>query len=773
MPEPTLIRADKFAYRGWRQISFYLLLICGSIVAVFLILKAGNRLQPNGVLTPTTVSSSVTGWHDFKETASQNLVHPLAILLLQIITIIIAAAALGYVFRKLRQPAVIGEIIAGILLGPTLVGHYFPGFSNFLFPAASLPNLQFLSQVGLILFMFVVGMELDLDVLKNKAHEAIVISHASIVIPFTSGIGLAYYLYKRYAPPGVHFTAFALFIGIAMSITAFPVLARIVQERQLSKTKLGALVITCAAADDITAWCMLAVVIAIVKAGSVISAVYTIALAVSYVLLMMLLIRPFLKRLGDKYGKREKLSKPVVSVFFITLLLSCYTTELIGIHALFGAFMAGIIMPPNAGFRSIFIDKVEDVAVVLLLPLFFVFTGLRTQIALLNDINLWKACGVIILIAVGGKFLGSSLSARFVGQPWRDSLIIGALMNTRGLMELVVLNIGYDLGILTPGVFAMMVIMALVTTFMTGPSLDLINYFMPVKKPTAKQQTGGLDIPRFKIIIPFGTSQSGRAMLRLANALIRNTKQHTTITTVHLTPSSEVNQYNIAKLEEELFIPMEEQAKELDLKIVKLFKPSPDIIPEVIRIANEASCDLLLVGTSRSIYEGTLLGNLFGLTSKLIEPEKLYRTLTFQQRLFDQNLFDERTQGIIDNTKMPIGIFINKKFDDARKILLPLSGISDQGLFIYARKFISNNQSVITIVDDNNVGKRIPEIKADIKQIADSFPGHVLLYENRHMESLTFSEYDLMLVSFITWKILADSKPSWLKEVPSTLIIRP
>ena len=751
---------------------FYLILIGGSMGAVFLILKAGNKLQQSRVLA-SPVSSSTLGWSDFKETAAQNLVHPLAILLLQIITIIIAAAALGYVFRKLRQPAVIGEIIAGIVLGPSLVGHYFPGFSNFLFPKASLPNLQFLSQIGLILFMFVVGMELDLKVLKNKAHEAIVISHASIVIPFTSGIGLAYYLYKSYAPAGVHFIAFAMFIGIAMSITAFPVLARIVQERQLSKTKLGALVITCAAADDITAWCLLAAVIAIVKAGSFVSALYTIALAVAYVLLMMMVIRPFLKKLGNKYGQRENLSKPIVSVFFITLLLSCYAAELIGIHALFGAFMAGIIMPPDAGFRSVFIDKVEDVAVVLLLPLFFVFTGLRTQIALLNHIDLWKACGIIILIAVAGKFLGSSLSAKFVGQPWRDSLIIGALMNTRGLMELVVLNIGYDLGVLTPEVFAMMVIMALVTTFMTGPSLDLINYFTRAKKAAEKKQLADTQGSMFKIIIPFGSPESGRAMLRLATALIRNTKQHTSITALHLTPSSEVNQYNIAKLEEELFNPVEEQAVELGVKITKLFKPSPDIIPEVIRIANEASCDLLLIGTSRSIYEGTLLGNLLGLTSKLIEPEKLYRTLTFQQGLFEQNIFDERTQGIIDNTKVPIGILVNNKFNNEQKILLPLSGIIDQSLLIYARKFISNNSSVIKIVDDNNVQEKIPEIKADIKLMTNAFPGQVVLQENTHMEDLDFNAYDLMLVSYIAWKILAESKPSWLAKVPSTLIIRP
>ena len=768
----SVIQTERPSLKGWKNTSYYVLLVGGSLALILFIIKQGIKLQGTRQVT-TTASGSGIGWTDFQQTASQNLVHPLAILLLQIITIIVAALALGSLFRKLRQPAVIGEIIAGIVLGPSLVGHYFPGFSNFLFPAASLPNLQFLSQIGLILFMFVVGMELDLQVLKTKAHEAVVISHASIVIPFTCGMGLAYFLYQSYAPAGVHFLAFSLFIGIAMSITAFPVLARIVQERQLSKTKLGALVITCAAADDITAWCLLAAVIAIVKAGTFISALYTIALAIIYVLLMVFVIRPFLKKVGDKYGQKENLSKSIVSVFFITLLLSAYVAELIGIHALFGAFMAGIIMPANAGFRSLFIEKIEDVAVVLLLPLFFVFTGLRTQISLLNDISLWKACAAIICIAIAGKFLGSSLSARFVGQSWRQSLVIGALMNTRGLMELVVLNIGYDLGVLTPEVFAMMVIMALFTTFMTGPSLDLINYFYRKKDVAIPSASVVNTSKKFKILIPFGSSESGRAMLQLASAFIKNSKENTSITALHLTPSSEVNQYNIDKRESEIFAFINEEEERLRLTISKVFKPSQDIIPEVIRIANEASCDLLLVGTSRSIYEGTFLGNLLGLTSKLIEPEKLYRTLTFKQPLFEQSLFDERTQAIIDIAKVPLGIFIIKGFTNAQKIIVPVSGISDQVLFIYARKLITNNNAEITLIDDNNVQERVPEIRADFEQMKQSFKEFVVLKEGATMDTVSFTQYDLLLVSYTSWKTYADTKPSWLKDIPSALIIRP
>ncbi len=263
-------------------------------------------------------------------------------MLAQIVTIVFIARLFGAIFKRIGQPSVIGEILAGIFLGPSVIGSYFPEFSEALFPAASLGNLQFLSQIGLILFMFVVGMELDLKVLQNKAKEAVVISHASIVIPFTLGMVLAYFIYTEFAPEGVEFLSFALFTGIAMSITAFPVLARIVQERGLHKTKLGAMVITCAAADDITAWCILAAVIAIVKAGSFLSSLYIIALAIIYVLLMLKVVKPFLKRIGELYDNPDSITKPVVAIFFLTLLISSYATEVIGIHALFGAFMAGV-----------------------------------------------------------------------------------------------------------------------------------------------------------------------------------------------------------------------------------------------------------------------------------------------------------------------------------------------------------------------------------------------------------------------------------------------
>ena len=419
----------------------------------------------------------------FLTNLSQNIQHPLSLLLLQIATIVVFSRLLGFLFTKIGQPLVIGEIIAGIILGPSLLGFFWPGISNFLFQPDSLPTLQFLSQLGLILFMFIVGLELDVQLLKNKAHTAVVVSHASIIFPFLGGVSLAYFLYATFAPPHISFLAFGLFMGIAMSITAFPVLARILQERGLTKTSLGSLAITCAAVDDVTAWCILAAVIAIVQAGTFLSAVFTVLLSFVYVFTMLKLVRPWLESLETKYAGADHLDKTFVVLSFVVLFLSALTTEVIGIHALFGAFLAGVSMPTQAGFRKLLASRIEDISLVILLPLFFAFTGLKTQIGLLNNGATWFVCGLIILVAIAGKFGGSLFAAKFTGQSWSDSLAIGALMNTRGLMELVVLNIGYDLGVLSPTVFTMMVLMALVTTFMTSPALSAIQYFTVKRKP--------------------------------------------------------------------------------------------------------------------------------------------------------------------------------------------------------------------------------------------------------------------------------------------------
>lgn len=748
---------------------FYILVTGGFSALILWILSKGKFLEKGREVV--LVDAKENQWSEFLTSITHNLQHPLAILLAQIVTIILVARFFGWMFRKIGQPSVIGEIIAGIFLGPSLVGMYFPEFSSALFPAASLGNLQFLSQIGLILFMFVIGMELDLKVLKNKANEAVVISHASIVIPFSLGIGLAYFIYYRFAPQGIEFLSFSLFMGISMSITAFPVLARIVQERGIHKTRLGTIVITCAAADDITAWCILAVVIAIVKAGSFVSSLYVIGFALLYVSAMIFFVKPFLKRIGDLYSTKSKLNKPVVAIFFLTLILSSYLSEIIGIHALFGAFMTGAIMPDITKFRTIFIEKVEDVSVILLLPLFFVFTGLRTQIGLLNDPYLWKVTGVIILVAVVGKFFGSALAAKFVGQSWRDSLTIGALMNTRGLMELIVLNIGYDLGVLTSEVFTMMVIMALVTTMMTGPALDLINFIFKTKDVPVSDvdENSG----KYKILISFGNNEKAKSLLRLANCLVKKQKDVSTITAMHLSLSDELHSYDVEEQENRRFLPIVEEAKVLKQEITTIFKATVDIETDIAEIANHGEYDLLLVGLGKSIFEGTLLGKVLGFTTRIINPDRLIDKFTGKEGLFENSPFDERTRQIISKSKMPLGILIDKDLKDVNQVFIPVFSAEDSYLLDYAQKLIYNNNSTVFVLDVNNIFKNNFIIETATSALEKKYPNNITLMNERTMKKEFLSKLDLMIVSLESWKTLVDSQSTWLSNIPSVLIIKP
>lgn len=406
---------------------------------------------------------------------SLNFKQPLAVFILQLVIIVLLARVFGYLFTKIKQPAVIGEIAAGIVLGPSLIGSYFPGFSAFVFPAESLSFLQFFSQVGLMLFMFVVGMEVDLKTFQKRVFDAFIISHSGIFFSFLLGLIAAYFLYETFAPAGVPFIYFALFMGISMSTTAFPLLARIIQERGLTRTPLGVLAITTAAVDDITAWCLLAVIIAVIKSGGVANSLSTIILTVVYVIFMLKVLQPFLQRLGKIYISKENMNKSVVAFLFVVLLFSSYLTEIIGIHPLVGAFIAGIVMPDNVHFKKVFINKIEDFSLVLLLPLFFIFTGLRTQINTLDNSSLWLTAFAVIATAISGKFIGAFVSSKLLGNSWKNSLSMGVMMNTRGLMELIILNIGYDLGILGKEIFTILVLMALVTTFITNPLLEFID----------------------------------------------------------------------------------------------------------------------------------------------------------------------------------------------------------------------------------------------------------------------------------------------------------
>jgi Kef-type K+ transport system membrane component KefB len=394
--------------------------------------------------------------------------------LLALIVIIIAARVLGALFRRMAQPPVIGEVVAGILLGPSLLGRVAPSVSDYVLPPAVAPYLQIIAQLGVILFMFLVGLELDTSLLRKRTRATIAISHASIVLPMALGVVAAFFIHDELAPAGVPLRVFALFLGVSMSVTAFPVLARILTDRGISKTELGTLAISCAAVDDVTAWCLLAGVVGLARHdfGGVLT---TLGLSLAYLAVMLVVVRPLLSRLVRRQEVLGRVTPDAMAMMFVGLLASALATEYAGIHALFGAFLLGAVVPHESLLAKGLRGKLEDIVVLLLLPAFFAYTGMRTEIGLLGDARSWLVCGALVAVACAGKFGGGALAARLTGLSWRDAASIGVLMNTRGLMELVVLNIGLDLGVISPALFAMLVVMAVVTTLATTPLLQLLN----------------------------------------------------------------------------------------------------------------------------------------------------------------------------------------------------------------------------------------------------------------------------------------------------------
>jgi len=486
----------KPASAKWTTVVYlYAIALFSGLVCLWAITRYGQQLSPSEVVgsgQTAVIAQTQPLLQAMAGELRKNFGSPLGSFILQILTILIASRVCGLILRRLGQPRVMGEIIAGVCLGPSLLKAVFPEFHGFLFPESSLPRLFFVSNIGLILFMFIVGLELDLSSLRSRAKSALLISHFSIILPFVLGAGLALFLFGEFGPRGFGFLSFALFMGVSMSITAFPVLARIIQENNLTRTTLGAAAITSAAIDDVTAWCILAVIVGIVQSGSSAGAYAVVSLALVYAGIAVFAVRPALRQwLAPSRSGSARIAPERLAIVFMILLASGLVTESIGIHALFGAFLAGVIMPEEGAFKAKLVASVEGVSTLILLPVFFAFTGLRTEIGLLNDAHSWLICGAIVAVAVIGKMGGSIAAARWTGLDWREAAGLGALMNTRGLVELVVLNIGYDIGVLTPKIFTMLVIMAIVTTMMTGPLLRLFGIVgaVPVTAPEPQFQS--------------------------------------------------------------------------------------------------------------------------------------------------------------------------------------------------------------------------------------------------------------------------------------------
>ncbi len=450
--------------RPARLATGYAVMIILAAMLIALVLWYGGKLD-----APVLAVNATTA-------AAAKPVPVLPQVLFALTAVIALGRMLGLLLAKLDQPPVIGEVLAGILLGPSLIG---VENSVLILPPTVAPYLGVLAQLGVILYMFVIGLELNAGQLASRAHATVAISHASIVLPFLLGTLLALWLYPRMSHAGVAFPGFALFLGVSMAVTAFPVLARILSDRGMTRTELGTIALACAAADDITAWCLLAFVVGIVNA-SIAGAAMTLGLAAVYVAVMFFVVRPFAviylsakpsRPLPDAPVPPAEPSAGLVVGVLLAVLISALTTELIGIHAIFGAFLFGAVIPHDAPISRVFLDKLGPMAVTLLLPAFFAYTGMRTEIGLVSGVESWLIVVLIIAVATLGKFGGTYAAARFAGLDSRTSAGLGTLMNTRGLMELIVLNIGLDLGVISPKLFAMLVLMALVTTIATTPVL--------------------------------------------------------------------------------------------------------------------------------------------------------------------------------------------------------------------------------------------------------------------------------------------------------------
>jgi Kef-type K+ transport system membrane component KefB len=399
----------------------------------------------------------------------------MTLLIFQVTIILSVSLTCGWIARRLGQARVIGEIIGGILIGPSVLGRFVPHAFSKLFPATSISLFETISTLGLILFLFLIGSELNYEHIREQRFTATITSLTSMLFPFALGVLASPLLLRHFAPADVAALPFFLFLGISMSITAFPVLARILEERQMQSIPLGATAMMCAAVDDVTAWSLLAVAMALLPTdNTTIRLSYRVLWLGAYLCVMMFVVRP----LGAWLARRNneiRLSYELLGIMLVTVFLSAAATDAIGVHPLFGAFLAGLCFPRVRRWQETLRSRLDVVVSLLLLPIFFALTGMKTRLDLLSGLNIWLWTGFVLFIAVIGKMGGAIAAARWTGYDWKNSIALGALLNTRGLVELIVLNIAYNAHVFSPTLFTMLVLMALATTMMTTPILNALK----------------------------------------------------------------------------------------------------------------------------------------------------------------------------------------------------------------------------------------------------------------------------------------------------------
>ncbi|WP_448269234.1 cation:proton antiporter [Nostoc sp. DSM 114159] len=640
--------------------------------------------------------------------------HIVILVLVEVLIVIGLSRLVGLAFRSIKQPLVIGEIVAGIMLGPSLLGLVAPHLAVTLFPPETFPFLNVLSQVGLIFFMFLIGLELNPKYLRGQLEVAVLTSHVSILVPFSLGTLLAVILYPLVSDASVSFTAFALFLGAAMSITAFPVLARIITENNLQGTRLGTLALTCAAVDDVTAWCLLAVAIAVARTGDFGGAVPTIIASIVYIGLMLTAGRWFLQRLAKHYLRAGRLSQLLLAGIYMGVVASALITELIGIHLIFGAFLLGAAMPKNEDLVRELAIKTEDFVLIFLLPVFFAYSGLKTQIGLLNRPELWLLCALVLAVAIAGKYVGTYVAARVSGISKREASALGWLMNTRGLTELIVLNIGLELGVISPLIFTMLVIMALVTTFMTSPLLEwtypkkLIRLDVVEPELEAQTATSATDaetyIRPYRILVPVANPSTQKGLLQLAANIAINSQYPAIVNPLSLIEFEEDYAFESTPVEADRLIAQRRQQLEELINTLEpvetrahvhpIIRISSNVARETAQIAALKQVDLILVGWHRPAFSSNRLGG--------------------------------RVGQMLTTAPVDVAVFVDRGSEQLESLLVPYSAnIHDDLALIIALRLLINRETcilqVLQVVPENHLKDELSdELNTMMEQLPTS-----------------------------------------------------
>ncbi|MFN5593171.1 MAG: cation:proton antiporter [Aphanizomenon sp.] len=636
--------------------------------------------------------------------------HTVVLVLIEVLIVIGLSRLVGLGFKAIKQPLVIGEIFAGIMLGPSLFGLIAPGLAHSLFPAETMPYLNVLSQIGLIFFMFLIGLELNPKYLSGNLKTAILISNLSIIVPFASAFGLSFVLYPLVSNNHVNFAPFALFLGAAMSITAFPVLARIITENNLQGTRLGTLALTCAAVDDVTAWCILAVAIAVARHGSIDQqAILTIIESVVYIGFMFTIGRWFLKRLSKHHHRAGRLSQLVLAIIYMGVVASALITEFIGIHLIFGAFLLGAVMPKDEELVRELAIKTEDFVLIFLLPIFFAYSGLKTQIGLLNSPNLWLLSALILLVAIGGKYTGAYVAARLSGIDKREASALGWLMNTRGLTELIVLNIGLELGVITPLLFTMLVIMALVTTFMTSPLLEwtypkrLIR--LDIVESEAEIPIEALPeayIAQYRILVPVANPAAQKGLLQLATAIAVNNRQPAVVYPLSFIELEEDYGFESSPNEADRLIA--ERCQKLEELIATLEPPEiRSYIHPIVRISSNVARETAQI-------------------AKIEQPDLVL--LGWHRPAFSNNRLGGRVGQILGTTPVDVAVFVDKGGNAIESLLVPYSANihDDLALIIALRMLINRDTCMLQVLQVFTANHTQDELSYELNAMIEQLP---------------------------------------------------